>query len=326
MTELTARQGASSRPLRLQRSELAVPATSPHFFEKAARGPADSIFLDLEDAVAPTRRVEARDNAVTALHDVDWGKKVVAVRVNDLGTPWALSDILAVARCPRLDLVLLPKVDTADDVRFVDRLLSALERETPRERPLGIEVLIETTKGLANVEAIAASSPRLEGIIFGVGDYSIDLENFDTVFGQPNPDYAVSHPGSERQTRHLNDQWHYALARIANACRAYGLRPIDGPYANYSDAEGYRSSAIRARALGFEGKWAIHPSQVAHANEVFTPSEAQIAWAREIDARMQAEAEKGTGAIGMDGVLIDRAHVKLAAKMLQRLALIESIS
>ena len=295
---------------RLQRSELAVPATSEKFFEKAARGPADSLFLDLEDAVAPSRRVEARATAVRALNELDWGTKTVSVRVNGLTTPWAISDILAVAGCPRLDMILLPKVETAGDVVFLDRLLTGLELEQPRERPLGIEILIETTKGLANVESIAASSPRLEGIIFGVGDYSIELENFDTVFGAPNPEYAVA--------GHANDQWHFALARIANACRAYGLRPIDGPFTNYGDPDAYRASAIRARALGFEGKWAIHPSQVEIANEVFTPSNAQIAWARDIVKKMDAAAGEGKGAIGLEGVLIDRAHVLLSGKILRR--------
>ena len=295
---------------RIQRSELAVPATSRQFFEKAARGPADSIFLDLEDAVAPSRREEARANAVAALHEVDWGTKTVSVRVNGLTTPWAIADIVAVARCPRLDMVLMPKIETAGDVVFVDRLLTGLELERPRQKPLGIEILIETTKGLANVEAIAAASPRLEGIIFGVGDYSIELENFDTVFGAPNPDYQVA--GAS------NDQWHFALARIANACRAYGLRPIDGPFTNYGDPDAYRQSAVRARALGFEGKWAIHPSQVAIANEVFSPTTNQVEWARRIADIMAGEAAKGSGAIGMDNVLIDRAHVKLSEKILAR--------
>ena len=248
----------ASLPSRVQRSELAVPATSQQFFEKAAKGPADSIFLDLEDAVAPSRREEGRANAVEALNSVDWGNKTMSVRVNDLTTPWAISDIISVARCPRIDMILLPKVKTAGDVIFLDRLLTGLELEQPRARPLGIEILIETAEGLANVEAIAASSPRLEGIIFGVGDYSIELENFDTVFGAPNPEYRVA--GAQ------GDQWHFALARIANACRAYGLRPIDGPFTNYGDPEAYRDSAMRARALGFEGKWAIHPSQVTIAN------------------------------------------------------------
>jgi malyl-CoA/(S)-citramalyl-CoA lyase len=303
----------ASLPARIQRSELAVPATSQQFFEKAAKGPADSIFLDLEDAVAPSRREEGRANAVEALNSVDGGNKTMSVRVNDLTTPWAISDIISVARCPRIDMILLPKVKTAGDVIFLDRLLTGLELEKPRARPLGIEILIETAEGLANVEAIAASSPRLEGIIFGVGDYSIELENFDTVFGAPNPEYRVA--GAQ------GDQWHFALARIANACRAYGLRPIDGPFTNYGDPEAYRDSAMRARALGFEGKWAIHPSQVTIANEIFSPTVAQVAWACNIAKVMKAEAAAGSGAIGLDGVLIDRAHVKLADKIVARAAL-----
>ncbi len=311
--------GDGERDARLQRSELAVPATSEKFFEKAARGPADSLFIDLEDAVAPSRRIEARANAVRALHEIDWGNKTVSVRVNGLATMWAIADIIAVARCPRLDMILLPKVETAGDVVFLDRLLTGLEMEVPRARPLGIEVLIETTKGLANVEAIAAASPRLEGMIFGVGDYSIELENFDTVFGASNSDYAVlARTDGQPAERHWNDQWHFALARIANACRAYGLRPIDGPFTNYGDPEGYRASATRARALGFEGKWAIHPSQVEIANQVFTPSPGQIAWARDIAAKMQVAADEGKGAIGAQGMLLDRAHVLLSGKILRR--------
>src|ERR1700722_19384485 len=310
---------------RLQRSELAVPATSEKFFEKAANSRADSIFLDLEDAVAPTRRIEARAKAVRALEEMDWGTKTVSVRVNGLGTAWSLADIIAVARCKRLDMILLPKVETPGDVIFLDRLLSALELETPRERPVGIEILIETTKGLANVEAIAASSSRLEGMIFGVGDYSIELENFDTIFGASNPDYAVlaREPDLPSQ-RHWNDQWHFALARIANACRAYGLRPIDGPYANYADEEGYRSSCRRARALGFEGKWAIHPNQIAAANEEFTPDRGRIEWAEEMLAKVEAASAEGKGALGIDHVLVDRAHLKLAQKILRRAELIRA--
>jgi malyl-CoA/(S)-citramalyl-CoA lyase len=312
-----------TRAVRLQRSELAVPATSDNFFEKAAQGPADSLFLDLEDAVAPARKIEARTKAVQALNAIDWGIKTVAVRVNGLNTPWAISDILAVARCERLDMILLPKVEAPEDVVFLDRLLTGLELETPRARPLGVEILIETAKGLANVEAVAASSPRLEGMIFGVGDYSIELESFDTDFGQPNPDYAVlARDGGTPSSRHWNDQWHFALARIANACRAYGLRPIDGPFTNYGDLEGYRASALRARALGFEGKWAIHPCQLEIANEVFTPSAGQVAWARDIEARMEAAASEGRGALGLGGVLIDRAHVLLAGKILRRARLV----
>jgi len=304
---------------RLQRSELAVPATSSKFFDNARRGQADAIFLDLEDAIAPNRRIEAREMAVHALHNYDWGNKTMSVRVNGLGTPYAIGDIIAIARCARLDMLMIPKVEAPSDVEFVDRLLAGLELEKPRERPVGIEILVETTKGLANVEALAASAPgRLEAMIFGVGDYSIELQNYDTVFGAPNPDYAMAADQAGGPFTSLNDPWHFALARIANACRAYGLRPVDGPFANYGDGAAYRAAAQRSRALGFEGKWAIHPSQIDIANEVYRPTEAQAEWAQAVLDRMRDAEAAGNGAFGLGDVLIDQAHVTLARNIERR--------
>ena len=309
------------RARRLQRSELAVPATSPHFFERAAHGAADFIFLDLEDAVAPARKPEAREIAIDALNRIDWGRKTLAVRVNGLDTEWAHRDIIEIAgRCPRLDLVMVPKVGTAFDVKFVDALLTGLEREYPREKPLGIEILIETTLGLTNVEDIVQASERLEAVIFGIGDYSIDLRTCGEIIGASDPRYAVLtdlDPDGARH-RHWNDQWHFALARIANACRAHGVRAIDGPYANFGDAEGFRASAERAAALGFEGKWAIHPSQIEIANAVFSPTAREVEWARQITARIQSASAGGDGAFGQDGVLIDLAVLKRAQAILDR--------
>ncbi len=311
------------KPFRLQRSDLAVPATSERFFLKAAQGGADAVFLDLEDAVAPALKPTAREAAIRALNEIDWGDKLMSVRVNSLDTEWAHRDILEVAsRCPRLDLILLPKTGTPFDVQFVDQLLTGIEREHKRDKRIGIQVLIETTLGLAHAEQIAASSERLEAMVFGVGDYSIDLRSFDRVFGAANPDYAMLTDPDETgaRLRHWNDQWHFALARIANACRAYGLRPIDGPFTNYGDPDGYLASARRGTALGFEGKWAIHPTQVELANQVFTPSPEQVAWAGDL-ARTIAEADaEGRGAIGQKGVLLDRAHEKLANTILRRAA------
>ena len=305
---------------RLQRSELAVPATSPRFFAKAAAGDADVVFLDLEDAIAPTRKEEARKGAVQALVEHDWGRKTMAVRVNGLDTPWALRDITEVVLgAPRLDLILLPKASSAADVQFVDQLLTLLERETPRDKRIGIEVLIETAKGVAHVEEIAASSPRLEAMIFGVGDYSVDMRTLDLVFGKVNPRYAVDTPLPDgRRAAHVNDQWHFALARIANACRAYGLRPIDGPYADYGDPAGYRAAAERSRALGFEGKWAIHPSQVEVANAVYSPTADEQAWATQTIAALEASNRQGQGAVGVGNVLVDMAHHKVASHILRR--------
>ena len=314
------------RPPRLQRSELAVPATSPRFFAKAAAGGADVIFLDLEDAVAPALKDEARAQAIAALNDIDWGRKTMAVRVNGLDTPWAHRDILEVAeRAPRLDLILLPKAGSAFDVQFVAQLLTLVERQTGREKRTGIEVLIETAKGVANVEAIAQASERLEAMIFGVGDYTVDMRTYDEVFGTPSPRYAVlTHgDGAAGRERHWNDQWHFAMARIANACRAYGLRPIDGPFTDFRDTEGYRASAQRAAALGYEGKWAIHPSQIELANAAFSPTPAQLAWAARITAVMAETTRAGQGAVGADGVLVDMAHLKMADALTRRQALIE---
>lgn len=313
------------RKKRLQRSELAVPATSERFFEKAADSDVDTLFIDLEDAVADHRKDEARGKAIAAINGIDWRTKTVAVRVNGLDTPWALRDLIDIAQlCPRLDMILLPKAGTAFDVQFVAQILTAIEREHGREKQVGIEVLLETSQGVAHAEEIAASSERLEAMIFGVGDYTVDMRTYDVEFGTSSPNYAVLTAPDESgiRQRHWNDQWHFALARIANACRAYGLRAIDGPYANFGDIEGYRAAAVRASALGFEGKWAIHPSQVAIANEVFSPSPTQMAWARDVQEALKQSTDAGNGAFGAKGVLIDLAHAKLARSIEERAAYI----
>lgn len=315
----------ADRPVRLQRSELAVPAIREDFLEKAAKGPADTIFLDLEDAVPPELKLKARALAIAGLNEIDWGNKTVAVRVNGLDTPWALHDIVDVAEaCPRLDMILLPKAGSAFDVRFVETILASVEQNRGDGKRIGIEVLIETAMGVANVEDIAASSTRLEAMIFGVGDYSISMGIFDARIGAPSSNYRVLGDADESGGRalHWNDHWHFAKARIANACRAYGLRPIDGPYVDIGDPEGYRNAALRGLALGFEGKWAIHPSQAPIANEVFTPSAEVIASAQKmIDAVADAQA-RGVGAVSVDGKLVDMAMLKLADRITQRMQLI----
>jgi len=305
--------------LPVQRSELAVPASNKRFLEKAAQCDADSAFLDLEDAVAPDVKETARRMAIAALDELDWGGKQVAVRVNALDTPWGVRDIVELAsRATRLDLILVPKAGSASDVRFVDQLICGLEREAARAYPLAIEVLIETASGVANVEAIAGASPRLEAMIFGLGDYSIDMRTYDPVIGRPSPRYGIRDDAG----RHLNDQWHFAMARIANACRAHGLRAIDGPFADFADPAGYREAAVRAAALGFEGKWAIHPSQISIANEVFSPAPQEISWAHEVEAAMAASIGRGAGAVAVNGVLIDLAHLKMARTILDRAELV----
>lgn len=309
------------RRKRLQRSELAVPATSDQFFEKAAASDVDVIFFDLEDAIAPQRKVEARAATIRALNEIDWGSKTMAVRVNGLDTPWGYRDIVEVAEhCSRLDLILLPKAGGARDIEFVETLLCGIERAHPRPEPIGIEALIETALGMTNIESIARASGRLEALIFGVGDYIIDMQTSDLVVGAFNPAYAVlTNPDSAgHRSRFFGDQWHYALSRVASICRAYGIRPIDGPYTNFRDLEGFRASARRAQALGFEGKWAIHPSQVGIANEEFSPSSELVVWAERVTAAMAQANGEGRGAISMDGELIDMAHVKLATNIRER--------
>lgn len=317
------------RRFRLHRSELAVPASSQHLFEKAATSKADVVFLDFEDSVAPAQKNVARKLAIGALNEINWGDKTVAVRVNGLDTKWGWRDIVDVAHsCPRLDLILLPKAGGARDIEFVETLLNGIESDIGREDPIGIEALIETALGLANVEDIARSSQRLEALIFGVGDFIISMQTPDRVVGSINTDYAVlTDMGTDNQRhRYYNDQWHYAMARIAAACHAYGLRPIDGPYTNFCDKEGYKASAGRARSLGFDGKWAIHPDQIEWANEVYTPSKEAVAWAESVSAAMQEASAIGRGAIKVNGELVDLAHLKMTNNILERSRLIRERS
>jgi malyl-CoA/(S)-citramalyl-CoA lyase len=311
-------------PRRIQRSELAVPATSESFFLKAAGCEADAIFLDLEDAVAPDEKEGARKAAIHALNEIDWGTKIVSVRVNGLDTRWGYRDILEVAeQCPRLDMILLPKAGSAADIQFVDTLLGAVERAQERQRRIGIQALIESAKGMVNVTEIAGASTRMEALVFGVGDYMIDMQTSDLRMGSLNPDYPILTREYKGEDHYFGDQWHYALSRVATTCRAFGLRPIDGPFTNFKDPDNYSKAARRARALGFEGKWAIHPSQIALAIETFSPTEEQVQWARRAAEAMKIAFAEGKGAINYNGELFDVAHTKLAANILARATLIE---
>jgi len=291
------------RQPRLQRSELAVPGSNTTFIDKAADSAADFVFLDLEDAVAPPEKELARRNVVEALNDVDWaGKgKTVSVRINGLDTHYMYRDVVDVMEQAgsRLDTILVPKVGVPADLYTVEVLVNQIEQARGYERKVGIEALIETALGMANVEAIASSGGRLEALHFGVADYAASNRARTVSIGGLNPDY----PG---------DQWHFALSRMIVACRAYGLRPIDGPFGDFSDPDGFRDGARRAAALGAEGKWAIHPSQVELANEVFSPPEAEVERARRIiEALREAEAQ-GKGAASVDGKMIDAASERMA--------------
>jgi malyl-CoA/(S)-citramalyl-CoA lyase len=306
---------------RLNRAELAVPGSSPQLFPKAAASEADVVFLDLEDAVAPDRKEQARRNVVQALQEVDWGRKAVSVRINGLDTPWMYRDVIEVLEegGERLDLIMIPKVGTAADVYAVDMLVTQVEAAMGRGKPVGLELIVETALGLQNVEAIAAASPRNESLHFGVADFAASTRARTTSIGGANPDYAVlAEIGDGRRERHWGDMWHYALARMVVAARANGLRPIDGPFGDYADADGFRAAAARAAALGCEGKWAIHPSQIALANEVMTPPPAEVDEARRILEAMRAAEAEGRGAVSLDGRLIDIASIRQAEALVAK--------
>ena len=304
---------------RLHRSELAVPGSSTRMLEKAPGVGADVVFLDLEDAVAPDDKEQARANVVAALNELDWSGCSVSVRINGLDTHWCYRDIVDVVEQAgaRLDTILIPKVGTPADVLFVATLLEQIEAAHGLP-PINLHILIETAMGMANVEAIAQTCPeRLEAMVFGVADYAASTRARTTNIGGANPDYVVltDPDGDGARERHWGDQWHFALSRMVVACRAYGLRPIDGPFGDFSDPDGYLAAAGRAAQLGCEGKWAIHPSQVALANQVFTPSEAEIGRARRILDAMEEAARNGLGAVSLDGRLIDAASIKMAQNL-----------
>jgi citrate lyase subunit beta/citryl-CoA lyase len=295
----------------LRRSELAVPASNDNMFSKAAGCGADLVFLDLEDAVPAAFKEESRAKAITALNDIDWGRTARAVRINGLDTQWCHDDVIEVVTKAgeNLDTIIIPKARTARDVWWVDVLLTQLESKLGLSKQIRLEVLIEEVEGLANAEAIAVASPRLDTLIFGVGDFSLSQgARVDTNF-VPLGEY----PG---------DFWHYARNKVIVAARIAGIDAIDAPYPDYQDVAGYERDARRASLLGYTGKWAIHPDQVPIANEVYAPTADEIARAeRNVAAYRQAEA-KGRGAVGVNGVLVDAAHVKMAQETLARAALI----
>jgi citrate lyase beta subunit len=295
------------RHARLQRSTLAVPASNVTMIEKAAESAADVVFLDLEDAVAPADKPQARKNAIAALNGIDWrGKgKTVSVRINGLDTHYMYRDVVDIMEQAgdRVDMLLVPKVGVPGDLYMVDAMINQIEQGCGLTTRVGIEALIETALGMANVEAIAQFGGRLEALHFGVADYAASMRARTTNIGGLNPHY----PG---------DQWHASITRMVIACRAYGLRALDGPFGDFSDPEGYMDGARRAAALGCEGKWAIHPSQISMANDVFSPPEAEVAKAKRIIAELRKAESMGKGAASLDGRMIDAASEKMANNVL----------
>jgi malyl-CoA/(S)-citramalyl-CoA lyase len=309
-------------PARLNRSELAVPGRNPKLFERAAASAADVVFLDLEDAVAPDDKEQARKNVIEAINDIDWGSKTLSLRINGLDTHYMYRDVVDVLEQTggRLDLIMIPKVGTAADVYAVDMLVTQIEDAKGREKRIGFEHIIETALGMANVDAIAQASKRNESLHFGVADYAASTKARTTVIGGPNPMYGVLTDKEDDKPRdfHWGDMWHYAVARMVVACRANGLRPIDGPFGDFSDPDGFVAQANRAAVLGCEGKWAIHPSQIELANQVNSPSEAEVTKAKRILEAMEQAQKEGKGAVALDGRLIDIASIKQAEVLVKK--------
>lgn len=311
---------------RLERSLLFSPATSERFFAKAQASAADTIIIDIEDAVAPDKKAEGRRRTIEVLGDMDWGRKTMGVRINALDTQWAYRDVVELAEgCPRLDLIMLPKVERHEDVVALATFLGSIERAIGRMNPIAILPIVETAMGLTHVEAIVSCSLRVTSATFGPGDFAVSMGNRSPIVGAPDPDYMILTGPDANGVRHghWNDVWHYARARMATACRAHGVRALDGVFADFKDEEGLRVQSLGAVAMGYEGKALIHPAQVDVVNEVFAPSAKQIEWARGVlDAMAQAQAA-GNAAVTFGGAMIDLAHIKQANRILNQLAQIE---
>ena len=299
----------TDRPMRLRRSQLSVPGVSEKMLQKGAASDADHVFLDLEDAVAPSEKRGARKTIVAALNGLDWGRKTRCVRVNDVTTEWCFEDIIEVVEGAgsNVDTIMLTKAMAAADVQFVSLMLDQLEKKLKLARRIGIEVLIEETSGLQNVEAIAAASPRMESLIFGMGDYSASQQMNLRGWG------GEGYPG---------DIFHYPRFRIALAARAAGLDPVDGPYANFRDEDGYRREAKYAHMLGFVGKWAIHPAQIAPALETFSPTEREVTRARELAAAYDKALSEGLGSVNVNGTMVDAASIRIVMNTVKKAELI----
>ncbi|MCD9120432.1 CoA ester lyase [Cupriavidus sp. UGS-1] len=301
---------AQQRPRRLRRCQLSVPGSSEKMMSKAAAMDVDFVFLDLEDAVAPAEKRPARAKIVDALNGLDWGRTTRCVRVNDLTTEYAYEDIIDVVEGAgaNLDVIMLPKAMSAADVQFVDKLLTMMEIKLKLPHRIGIDVLIEEVEAMMNVEAIAASTPRLECLIFGMGDYSASQ-------GVSVRDIGGSggYPG---------DIWHYQRHRLTIAARAHRLDAVDGPFADFRDPDVYLQEARRAMILGMVGKWAIHPSQVELAQQVFSPSPDDVARVRDMMRAYDAALAQGLGAVQYDGKMIDIASIRIVRNLVERAALI----
>lgn len=309
-------------PSRPNRCQLFGPASNAKLFEKMAASAADVINIDLEDSVSPNDKDMARKQAIEAINSVDWGSKYLSVRINSLDTGWWYRDVVDLLEQAgdRLDQIMIPKVGCAADIYAVDALVTAVERAKGRSKPVSFEVIIESAAGIAHVEEIAAASPRMQAMSLGAADFAASMGMATTGIGGTQENYYMLHEGQ----KHWSDPWHWAQAAIVAACRTHGLLPVDGPFGDFSDEEGFRAQALRSATLGMVGKWAIHPKQITLANEVFTPSEAAVAEAREILAAMEQATAKGEGATVYKGRLVDIASIKQAEVIVRQSEMISA--
>ncbi|WP_349607567.1 MULTISPECIES: HpcH/HpaI aldolase/citrate lyase family protein [Cupriavidus] len=294
------------RVKRLRRCQLSVPGSSEKMMAKAAAMDVDFVFLDLEDAVAPAEKRPARRKIIEALNGHDWGKTTRCVRINDLTTEYAYEDIIEVVEGAgaNLDVIMLPKAMSAADVLFVDKLLGMMEKKLGLRRRIGIDVLIEEVEAMMHVEEIAASTPRLECLIFGMGDYSasqgVSIRDIGGTGGYPG------------------DIWNYQRHRLTIAARANRLDAVDGPFADFRNPQAYAEEARRAMILGMVGKWAIHPAQVELAQQTFSPAAADVAQAREMIRAYDEALAQGLGAVQYNGKMIDIASVRIVRNLVER--------
>ena len=307
-------------PARPNRCQLFGPGSRPALFAKMAASAADVVNLDLEDSVAPSDKPEARRNIIQAISDVDWGNKYLSVRINGLDTPFWYSDVVDLLEQSgdRLDQIMIPKVGCAADVYAVDALVTAVEAAKGRAKPVSLEVIIESAAGIAHVEEIAAASPRLQAMSLGAADFAASMGMQTTGIGGTQENYYMIH----KDAKHWSDPWHWAQAAIVAACRTHGILPVDGPFGDFSDDQGFIAQARRSATLGMVGKWAIHPKQIALANEVFTPSAEAVAEAREILTAMEKAKANGEGATVYKGRLVDIASIKQAEVIVKQSELI----
>ncbi|QJD16442.1 L-malyl-CoA/beta-methylmalyl-CoA lyase [Paracoccus sanguinis] len=307
-------------PARLNRCQLFGPGSRTQLFEKMAASAADVINLDLEDSVAPDDKEQARKNVIQAIGDVDWGTKTLSVRINGLDTGWWYRDVVDLLEqaSDRIDQIMIPKVGNAMDLYAVDALVTGIEKARGRTKPIAFEVIIESAAGISHVEEIAGATPRLQAMSLGAADFAASMGMATTGIGGTQENYYMAREGQ----KYWSDPWHWAQAAIVAACRTHGVLPVDGPFGDFSDQDGFRAQALRSATLGMVGKWAIHPSQVALANEVFSPSEAAVGEAREILAAMDAAQKSGAGAAVYKGRLVDIASIRQAQVIVRQAELI----